>query len=272
MLMEVLELRGLNTIPFAYPDQPDVGLMQTALEALARRLGTTLAAAEELRGEVAGARGLASELDELTWSEGVVSGLENHTWLVTASDFGGDHGEYERGLGELLAETGSREPYPDDLLRLAYVGVPPVFAEDLYTHVERNGARVVFNEVQRQFAMPDPGHSLAEQYCNYTYPYSISGRVRDIVPQLRQRGVDGVIHYVQAFCHRGIGDIIFRDAIDLPILTLEGNADFVLNNHLMTRIEAFLDMLRMRSASERGTSSVSSMSGQEQQPIKSQGG
>jgi benzoyl-CoA reductase/2-hydroxyglutaryl-CoA dehydratase subunit BcrC/BadD/HgdB len=56
--------------------------------------------------------------------------------------------------------------------------------------------------------------------------------------------VDGVIHYVQAFCHRGIGDIIFRDAIDVPILTLEGNDDFFLNNHVKTRIEAFLDMIQ----------------------------
>ena len=37
---------------------------------------------------------------------------------------------------------------------------------------------------------------------------------------------------------------IFRDAIDLPVLTLEGNDEFYLNNHLKTRIEAFLDMLQ----------------------------
>ncbi len=31
--------------------------------------------------------------------------------------------------------------------------------------------------------------------------------------------------------------------VDLPMLTLEGNDDFFLNNHIKTRIEAFLDML-----------------------------
>jgi benzoyl-CoA reductase/2-hydroxyglutaryl-CoA dehydratase subunit BcrC/BadD/HgdB len=56
--------------------------------------------------------------------------------------------------------------------------------------------------------------------------------------------VDGVIHYVQTFCHRGIGDIIFRHALDLPVLTLEGNDEYILNQHLQTKIEAFLDMLR----------------------------
>ena len=58
--------------------------------------------------------------------------------------------------------------------------------------------------------------------------------------------VDGVIHYVQAFCHRGIGDIVFRSTIKVPILTLEGNAEFYLNGHIRTRIEAFLDMIERK--------------------------
>jgi benzoyl-CoA reductase/2-hydroxyglutaryl-CoA dehydratase subunit BcrC/BadD/HgdB len=103
---------------------------------------------------------------------------------------------------------------------------------------------VVFNEIQRQFAMPHPGNSLAEQYSNYTYPYSIYDRLKDITAELSRRRIDGVIHYVQAFCHRGIGDIIFRDAIKLPVLTLEGNDEFLLSHHLKTRVEAFLDMLQ----------------------------
>jgi len=127
--------------------------------------------------------------------------------------------------------------------------VPSVYARDLYRYLESNSARVVFNEIQRQFAMPEPGDSLAEQYSNYTYPYSIYERVKDITTELHQRQVDGVIHYVQAFCYRGIGDIIFRDTIDLPILTLEGNDDFSLTHHTKTRVEAFLDMLQRRRRS-----------------------
>ena len=247
MLMEVLRLKGIDALPFAYPEKPDVVLVEKALENLAQTLGTTVAKAEKMRKELERARQLALKLDELTWKEGLVSGLENHYWLVSTSDFNGDHLEYEHRLGELLTEARDRKPYPADLLRIAYIGVPPVFAGGLYPYIEQNGARVVFNEVQLQFAMPSPGSSLAEQYSNYTYPYSIRGRAKDIVTQLHRRRVDGVIHYVQAFCHRGIGDIIFRHAIHLPILTLEGNTDFTLSAHVKTRIEAFLDMLRRRA-------------------------
>jgi len=244
MLAEVLRLKGLKVIPFAYPDQPDVLQMQDTLETLAGRLGTTLKAANKVRDELKPCRSLALKLDRLTWQDGLVSGLENHLWLVSASDFNQDHHKYSNELQELINSCLKRQPYPKDMLRIAYIGVPSVYGQDLYRYLESNGARVVFNEIQLQFAMPQPGSSLAEQYSNYTYPYSIYNRLKDIITEFKLRRVDGVIHYVQAFCHRGIGDIIFRDALKLPILTLEGNDDFFLTQHTKTQIEAFLDMLK----------------------------
>jgi len=243
MLMEVLKLKGLKVIPFAYPDQPSPQRMQHNLEALAENLSTTLEAANRVRNELKPGRRLALRLDQLTWRDGVVSGFENHLWLVSTSDFNQDYHEYYHQLQKLLTDCQQRQLYPSDCLRLAYIGVPSVYGQDLYRYLESKGARVVFNEIQRQFAMPKPGNSLAEQYSNYTYPYSIYHRLKDITTELKRRQVDGVIHYVQAFCHRGIGDIIFRDALKLPILTLEGNDDFLLTHHIKTRIEAFLDML-----------------------------
>jgi len=243
MLMEVLKLKGLRVIPFAYPDQPDIQRMQYALETLAETLGTTLEDANRVRDELKSSRRLALKLDQLTWRQGLVSSWENHLWLVSTSDFNQDYHKYYHRLQKLLAEYHQRQSYPTDWLRLAYIGVPSVYGQDLYRYLESNRARVVFNEIQRQFAMPKPGKSLAEQYSNYTYPYSIYQRLKDITTELERRQVDGVIHYVQAFCHRGIGDIIFRDGLKLPILTLEGNDDFFLTNHIKTRIEAFLDMV-----------------------------
>jgi benzoyl-CoA reductase/2-hydroxyglutaryl-CoA dehydratase subunit BcrC/BadD/HgdB len=239
-------LKGFNTIDFAYPARPDIDEMQRTLEEFAAVMGTTLGAAEAARARLQSCRRLLRELDELTWGDNKVGGGENHLWLVSSSDFNGDYEQYERELADLVKECSQRRPYPPGELRLAYIGVPAVYAREFYRYLERHGARVVFNEVQRQFAMPEPGKSLAEQYTSYTYPYSIRERLADIGPQLKKRRIDGVIHYTQAFCHRAIGDIIFRDALDLPVLTLEGNDDFSLNHHVRTRLEAFLDMLERR--------------------------
>jgi benzoyl-CoA reductase/2-hydroxyglutaryl-CoA dehydratase subunit BcrC/BadD/HgdB len=101
--------------------------------------------------------------------------------------------------------------------------------------------------------MLDGGKSLAEQYTNYTYPYSIDGRIRDIKSETERRHIDGIIHYVQAFCHRAIGDIVFRNRLPIPILTIEGNTDFTLTQQLKTRLEAFIDMigqLKQRKSSQ----------------------
>ncbi len=264
MLMETLKLKGLNALSFAYPGSPDESLMQHALEELAAMLGTTLPAAKKMRQELQSCRDLAFKLDELTWESNQVSGWENHLWLVSTSDFNGDFRKYQHELEALLEDCVRRPPYADSEIRLAYIGVPAVYAGQLYPYIEKNGARVVLNEVQRQFAMPachssegaagrpDQGTSLAEQYTHYTYPYSINQRIRDIKVEIQKRRIDGVIHYVQAFCHRAIGDIVLRQAIDLPVLTLEGNADFFLNAHVKTRIEAFLDMIMRKSTSKKG--------------------
>jgi benzoyl-CoA reductase/2-hydroxyglutaryl-CoA dehydratase subunit BcrC/BadD/HgdB len=246
MLMEVLKLKGKNTIPFAYPESPDKKQMDYILEKLVGTLGTTLKAAKKIREVLKPVRALSEKLDELTWKDNKVSGWENNLWLISTSDFNGDYHQYRRELQELLEKSSKRQPYPEKEIRVGYIGVPSVYAREFYPYVEKHGARVVFNEVQRQFAMPEPGGSLAEQYTNYTYPYSINERITDIKTEVKKRRIDGLIHYVQAFCHRGIGDIVMRSAIKVPILTLEGNTDFFLNGHVKTRIEAFLDMIERR--------------------------
>jgi benzoyl-CoA reductase/2-hydroxyglutaryl-CoA dehydratase subunit BcrC/BadD/HgdB len=243
MLLEVLELKGVKTAPFAYPANPDPIEMEHRLSCLAGQLGTTLAASEKVRGELMPLRDLAREIDRLTWQENKTSGWENHYWLVSSSDFNGNIAGYKLELENFIAECRTRQPYPDDMLRLAFCGVPSVFGREMYPFLEKNNGRVVFNEVQRQFAMPSPGSNLAEQYTNYTYPYSIRQRLEDIGSECRKRRVDGIIHYVQAFCHRSIGDMVFRQKLKYPILTLEGNLEFILSQHLKTRLEAFLDML-----------------------------
>ncbi|GAH59450.1 unnamed protein product, partial [marine sediment metagenome] len=74
--------------------------MQYTLEALAETLGTTLDAAESVRNELKPCRRLALKLDQLTWKDGLVSGFENHLWLVSTSDFNQDYHEYYQQLQE----------------------------------------------------------------------------------------------------------------------------------------------------------------------------
>ena len=108
--------------------------------------------------------------------------------------------------------------------------------------------KVVYNEIQRQFAMPGPLHrSVVQQYLDYTYPYDFGERMADIRAEVARRRIDALIHYVQSFCHHQIQDIILRQQIQLPILTLEGDKPGHLDARSKMRLEAFVDLCRQRA-------------------------
>jgi benzoyl-CoA reductase/2-hydroxyglutaryl-CoA dehydratase subunit BcrC/BadD/HgdB len=112
--------------------------------------------------------------------------------------------------------------------------------------MEASGASVVFNEVQRQFAMPEAVVDIYEQYARYTYPYDIFGRIEDIKAQAAMRNLDGIIHYCQSFCFRQIEDLLIRRELNLPILTIEGDRPGPVDARTRIRIESFLQMIKDR--------------------------
>jgi len=246
MLMEVLRLKEIDAVPFYYPPQPCEDKMLSALESLADNLGTTVKEAEKIRKQLLPIRKNLQELDQLTYQSGQISGYENHLWQVSSSDFNGHHQKFAQELVLFLKQAKARSASWTKL-RLGFIGVPPVYAASLYSLVEECGAQVVFNETQRQFAMPYEVPSLARQYSLYTYPYDTYLKIDDINRQIKERQLNGIIHYVQTFCHRGISDIIYRQKLNCPILTLEGNDSYVLNLHQTTRVEAFLDILLLQN-------------------------
>jgi len=244
-MMETWQALGIEVIPFAYPYDRDRQLLEAQLHKLARRLGTDLDAAEQVRASLAPIRRRLAHLDEMTWREGKITGEENHLWQVQSSDFNGDPVAFDQELGAFLARA-ERRPATDPPLRLGYAGVPPILL-DLYPFLEERGVRVVFNETQRQFTMADSlDADLVQQYLNYTYPYSVFGRLEDINRQIERRRLDGLLHYVQSFCFRQIEDTLIKKSVPIPVLTVEADAPTPLDARLKLRLEAFLETLQAR--------------------------
>ena len=243
-LMEILASEGVEVIDFNYPFPKDAAALGRALDDLARRLGTTRNAAEAERLRLAPLRQTLAEIDRLSWQDGRVTGEENHRWLIGASDFGGDPDSYARAAEAFLAEARAR-PLRPLRHRLGLVGIPPICG-GLYEFLDGLGAGVVFNEFQRQFAMPPGAADLVEQYMAYTYPYDLAGRLEDIGRAVRERRLDGLVHYVQSFCFRHLQDRLLREALRLPILTVEFDRPAPLDGQSRTRLEAFVEMLDAR--------------------------
>jgi benzoyl-CoA reductase/2-hydroxyglutaryl-CoA dehydratase subunit BcrC/BadD/HgdB len=241
-LMETLALAGIEIIPFAYPFDRDYDLLKLQIEKLMERFGVGWPEVTAAHRRLAEIRRKVREIDELTWQKGVVSGRDNHLFQVNCSDFKGDPDAFEKEVDEFL-EARREAPPAGERLRLGYIGVPPIVS-DLYDYLEEQGARVVFNETQRQFAMPFETAGLVEQYLLYTYPYGIFYRLEDIEREIRRRRIAGVVHYAQSFCFRQIEDLIVRQRLRaLPVLTLEGDRPGRLDARTRLRIDAFLEAL-----------------------------
>lgn len=241
-LMETLQLKGVNTLPFAFPFDRDKESLKAQIDKLVDYFGTTIDRIHQVKEELSTIRELLKRLDQMTWQDNLVSGGENHYFLVSSSDFNGNSDEFKKELTDFIDSATTRKPYKDEI-RLAYIGVPPIFT-DLYDVLESLGARVVFNEVQRQFSMPYDTDNIYDQYIKYTYPYGIFARLEDIEYEIKQRNVDGVIHYTQSFCYRQIEDLILREKIKLPYITLEGDNPGKVDARSRMRLEAFINMFK----------------------------
>ncbi|HOE63970.1 MAG TPA: 2-hydroxyacyl-CoA dehydratase [Candidatus Sumerlaeota bacterium] len=231
-----------NILTFNFPRNREASRLELEMERLAREVGTTIAEAEKIRIWLKPLREKLSLLDRLTWQTGQVTGGENHFWLVSSSDFWGNPFVFEKKLDEFLKVAMKRSPN-ERPLKIAIAGVPPIFS-DLHDYLNCLGVQVVLNEMQRQFSMPNESGSLIEQYLSYTYPYDSAFRIKDLNKEIKKRGADGLIHYVQAFCHRGIEDMILRHELSLPILTLEGDRPGALDARTCLRLDTFIEMLK----------------------------
>ena len=209
---------------------------------LIKVLRTDWDSVEQQRKRLVKLRKKVAEIDALTWQKNNVSGIDNHIFQVSCSDFDGNVDLFEKKVDQFLLKA-QTAPEKGEELRLAFIGVPPI-CPDIYNYLESIGARVVFNEVQRQFAMPNEVADIVTQYQLYTYPYGVFGRLEDIQEEIDKRNIDGVIHYVQSFCYRQIEDMIFREKLNVPLLTIEGDKPGKIDARTKLRIDSFVEMLK----------------------------
>ena len=242
-LMATLMDKGIEVIPFSFPFGKNRDELEKEIFKLESVFKVKHSDVLKIKQRLDKIRKKLIILEEMTFKENKITGLENHLWLVNSSDFNGNPDEYEKRLDQFLMEAKKRKSL-DFEFRFAFLGVPPIIS-DLYDFLLENKANVVFNEIQRQFSMPYLEENIVDQYFKYTYPYSIFDRIKDIQIELKKRKVGAVISYAQSFCHRQIDNILLKKYIDLPILMIEGDQPGELDARTKLRIESFLDMLRM---------------------------
>ncbi|PID28475.1 MAG: 2-hydroxyglutaryl-CoA dehydratase [Candidatus Cloacimonadota bacterium] len=240
-LMATLKDKGIDVFSFSFPYNKEKDLLKREIERLEYHFGVTSKQTYEAKAFLDNIRKKLIEADRLTWETGQITGAENHINLVCASDFNGDPVEYEKKIDELLLKAKER-PADNKSLRMGFIGVPPIFT-DLYDVLENCDIKIVFNEIQRQFAMPYLEKDIVDQYLKFTYPYSVFDRLKDINLNIEKRKIDGILNYTQAFCHRQIDAVLLKKYIEKPVLSIEGDQPDKTDARTILRLESFIDML-----------------------------
>lgn len=240
-LAEILRYKGIRTIPFSYPFDRDREVLQREIEKLKIAFSVKDERLNIVEKELRGVRSTLDIIDRMTWDKNLVSGYENHLWLVRSSDMIGDYKKYDSMAMDFIEKAKSRTPIEG--IRIGYIGVPPI-VPDLHDFIESVGGQVVYNETQRQFTLPFKTINLTERYLRYTYPYGVFARLEDIQREIETRKIQGIIHYVQAFCYRAVEDVILRETLGIPMITIEGDLPKSLDSRTKMRIEAFIELLR----------------------------
>ena len=232
-----VELNGKATHYFFYPFDGDADYLKSQLEKLARFLGGIKD--ESMFSFISDLKSKGRALDELRVNDHARAS-DVFSALISFSDLAGDPEAFEKTLDSV--PTADVE-YSS---RVALIGVPPIYP-DFHETAEGFGLHVVYDELPHEFLRLGGSDldSLASSYRDYSFAGPIETRVRLIRDELQRRRVDGVIHYTQFACHHTLEDEIFREHLEYPILTVQGDLPRTSPEQLKLRLEAFAEMLEV---------------------------
>ncbi len=228
-------MSGLPTHFFFYPFDGDPEYLESQLYRLSGFLGDVQY--PEKAGEIMELKKLGQTIDKKR-SCGKISSAEAFSVLISFSDLRGDIDGFRRAI------TSIKESDFEINNRVALIGVPPIYY-DFHEVAQSLGLQVVFDELPYEFLSHGGTDikEMARDYCNYTFARPLGFRINFLREELEKRKVDGVIHYTQFACHHMLEDEIFREELDYPMLTLQGDLPGNTPQQIKLRLEAFREML-----------------------------
>lgn len=245
-LTELYEANNIKVHPFAYPyeEKEPYNSLKEQMINLGKSLNVTLKQASDYAFDVTDkVRKKLKIIDEMTVT-GHITGFENHLYLVSSTDFNSDVDKFSKDIDKVIEEASKRH-VEKKAVNIGCIGVPTI-NPSMYDFIESKNCKIVFNEVQRQFSIPSESNDYVQRYLDYTYPYSVMDRIKDIKEQIKIRKIDGLIHYVQSFCYRQIQDILIKQNVGVPVLTIEGDTPGDIDGRTKIRIDSFIEMLEMK--------------------------
>jgi len=240
---------------FFYPFDGDAGYLKEQIVALEGFLrgkseervpkGEEVEPDRRILSDISEAKKLGMELDRAR-SEGKADPEKTFKTLISFSDLeGSPSGFKERVKRTLDAECRKgRRQERAQLPRVALIGVPPIY-RDFHGVCADTGLHIVFDELPYEFLRLGGRtiDELARNYSTYTFARPVEFRLKFLKRELKRRRIDGIVHYTQFTCHHILEDGLFRQELDWPMLTVQGDLPGETPAQIRMRLEAFGELL-----------------------------
>jgi len=198
---------------------------------------------ERILFEISEAKRVGMELDRAR-SEGTLDPEKAFKALISFSDLEGNPAAFRKKVGMLL--SGKEKKDGPESPRVALIGVPPIY-RDFHRACADAGLHVVFDELPYEFLRLGGRNidELARNYSTYTFARPVGFRLKFLRRELKKRRIDGIVHYTQFTCHHILEDGLFRQDLDWPMLTVQGDLPGETPAQIRLRLEAFGELLGM---------------------------
>ncbi|GBE17695.1 2-hydroxyglutaryl-CoA dehydratase, D-component [archaeon BMS3Abin16] len=235
---EKIELSGVDTHYFTYPFDGSAKIMRHEIDKLVEFLGGELD--ESVFNRVTELKSAATAVDSERVSMHINS-QDAFEIMVSGSDLAGSLEDYRKMIDSVVKKR------VDCDFRLALLGTPPIY-DGFHEFLDSLGLHIVYDEMPYEFLRlrGDTVKSISESYADYSFARNITHRIKLLKSELKQRGVEGIIHFHQFACHHKLEDPILREALcaeGYPFITIEADLPSKTPQQTRLRIEAFKERL-----------------------------
>ena len=235
---EKIELSGVDTHYFTYPFDGSAKIMRHEIDKLVEFLGGELD--ESVFNRVTELKSAATAVDSERVSMHINS-QDAFEIMVSGSDLAGSLEDYRKMIDSVVKKS------VDCDFRLALLGTPPIY-DGFHEFLDSLGLHIVYDEMPYEFLRlrGDTVKSISESYADYSFARNITHRIKLLKSELKQRGVEGIIHFHQFACHHKLEDPILREALcaeGYPFITIEADLPSKTPQQTRLRIEAFKERL-----------------------------
>jgi hypothetical protein len=238
--LQQLGEHDVEVVPFAFPLLRNEERLRGEIDGLCIRLGVDPGVLSMVMEQWQQVRTVLRRFDGLQQRTGAFSSQDYVTMLAKSMDPRGDLEELRKTIERGILDY--KDLGRDRWTRIGILGLPP-WREGFYDILEKNRAVVVYDEWGVENNPMSASFDLAHVYHMSSLPYGLKRRQERIMKEAAARKIRGFVLGVEYIRDSLRDEGFFRNALGLPVFTIENRGGGGLSSAEAGGLERFLAQL-----------------------------